>query len=91
MPKEVNDAINEFVQRRNSVQFVNWCPTGSRSELTVQRPTCVPGTELKPCDRALCMLINSTVLEHSFNSLMTEFAMLHSRRAFVHWYVGEGM
>ena len=28
MPKEVNDAINEFNQRPNSVQFVNWCPTG---------------------------------------------------------------
>ena len=22
---------------------------------------------------------------------MTKFSMLHSRRAFVHWYVGEGM
>jgi len=90
LPKEVNDAINE-IKSNTSVQFVDWCPTGFKVGINSSRPTCVPGTELKPCDRALCMLSNSTVLEQSFNSLMTKFAMLHSRRAFVHWYVGEGM
>lgn len=36
-------------------------------------------------------LHNSTVLLPSINRLVGEFNHLYQRRAFVHWFVGEGM
>ena len=41
--------------------------------------------------RALCMLSNTTAIAEAWSRLDHKFDLLYSKRAFVHWYVGEGM
>ena len=51
----------------------------------------VPGGDLAKVDRAVCMLANTTAIRRAWNRLDRKFDMMYARRAFVHWYVGEGM
>ncbi|KAG9074240.1 Tubulin alpha-1A chain [Ceratobasidium sp. UAMH 11750] len=41
--------------------------------------------------RRLCMLSNTTAISSAWIRLNKKFDLLYSKRAFVHWYVGEGM
>jgi tubulin alpha len=41
--------------------------------------------------RAVCMISNSTAIAEVFSRIDHKFDLMYSKRAFVHWYVGEGM
>ena len=41
--------------------------------------------------RAVCMISNSTAIAEVFARLDHKFDLMYAKRAFVHWYVGEGM
>ena len=41
--------------------------------------------------RSLCMLSNSTSIASVFSSVDYKFDMMYAKRAFVHWYAGDGM
>lgn len=41
--------------------------------------------------RAVCMLSNTTAIGEAWARLDHKFDLLYSKRAFVHWFVGEGM
>ena len=51
----------------------------------------VPSGDLAKVQRALCMLSNTTAIVSAWSNLNHKFDLLYSKRAFVHWYVGEGM
>jgi len=38
-----------------------------------------------------CMLSNTTAIAQAWSALSHKFDLMYSKRAFVHWYVGEGM
>lgn len=38
-----------------------------------------------------CMLSNTTAIAEAWSALSSKFDLMYSKRAFVHWYVGEGM
>jgi tubulin alpha len=38
-----------------------------------------------------CMLSNTTAIAEAWSTLCHKFDIMISKRAFVHWYVGEGM
>ena len=38
-----------------------------------------------------CMLSNTTAIAEAWSALSNKFDLMYSKRAFVHWYVGEGM
>merc|ERR1712019_314925 len=40
---------------------------------------------------ACCMISNSTAIAEVFSRIDHKFDLMYSKRAFVHWYVGEGM
>ena len=42
-------------------------------------------------DRAVCMLSNTTAVAEAWARLDHKFDLMYAKRAFVHWYVGEGM
>ncbi len=90
VPKDVNAAI-AAVKAQKSVQFVDWCPTGFKVGINYQPPTAVPGGELGKVPRAVCMLSNTTAIAEAWARLDHKFDLMYSKRAFVHWYVGEGM
>lgn len=41
--------------------------------------------------RAVCMLGNTTAISEAWARLNVKFDLLYSKRAYVHWYLGEGM
>lgn len=38
-----------------------------------------------------CMISNTTAIAEAWSALSHKFDLMYSKRAFVHWYVGEGM
>jgi len=46
---------------------------------------------MAPVPRAVCMLSNTTAIAEAWARLDHKFDLLYTKRAFVHWYVGEGM
>uniref|UniRef100_A0A915DP71 Tubulin alpha chain n=1 Tax=Ditylenchus dipsaci TaxID=166011 RepID=A0A915DP71_9BILA len=71
--------------------FVDWCPTGFKVGINYQPPTVVPGGDLAKVPRAVCMLSNTTAIAEAWARLDHKFDLMYAKRAFVHWYVGEGM
>jgi tubulin alpha len=89
-PNGVNSAIQSIKSSR-SVKFVDWCPTGFKVDINSQPMLAVPRSELAKVLRCCCMLANSTAIGTAFVRLDHKFDLMYSKRAFVHWYVGEGM
>ena len=88
--KEANAAITA-VKTKGNIQFVDWSPTGFKVGLNYQTPVVVPGGDIAKTTRALCMLSNTTGIVEAWSRLNHKFDLMYSKRAFVHWYVGEGM
>ena len=59
--------------------------------INYQPPTAVPGGDLARVQRAVCMLSNTTAIAEAWARLDHKFDLMYAKRAFVHWYVGEGM
>ena len=71
--------------------FDNRCPTGFKCGINYQPPTVVPGGDLAKVQRAVCMISNNTAVAEVFSRIDHKFDLMYAKRAFVHWYVGEGM
>jgi len=90
VPKDVNAAV-ATIKTKRTIQFVDWCPTGFKCGINYQPPTVVPGGDLAKVMRAVCMISNSTAIAEVFSRLDHKFDLMYTKRAFVHWFVGEGM
>jgi tubulin alpha len=90
VPKDANSAINSIKNKR-TIQFVDWCPTGFKCGINYQPPTYIPGGDLAKVNRAVCMLSNTTAIAEVFARIDHKFDLMYAKRAFVHWYVSEGM
>ncbi|KAK8595855.1 hypothetical protein V6N13_000540 [Hibiscus sabdariffa] len=92
VPKDVNAAVaTNTIKTKRTVQCVDWCPTGFKCGINYQPPTVVPGGDLAKVQRAVCMISNNTAVAEVFARIDHKFDLMYSKRAFVHWYVGEGM
>lgn len=89
-PKDVNSATSAIKMQRG-VQFVDWCPTGFKVGINHQPPMAVPRSDLASVRRALCMMSNTTAIAEAWGRLNRKFDLMHAKRAFVHWYTGEGL
>jgi tubulin alpha len=90
VPKDVNAAVANIKTKR-TIQFVDWCPTGFKCGINYQPPTQVPDGDLAKVSRACAMISNSTAIAEVFARIDHKFDLMYAKRAFVHWYVGEGM
>jgi len=90
VPKDVNAAV-ATIKTKRTIQFVDWSPTGFKCGINYQPPTVVPGGDLAKVMRAVCMISNTTAIAEVFSRIDHKFDLMYSKRAFVHWYVGEGM
>jgi len=89
-PKEVTAAVGGVKAKRN-VQFVDWSPCGFKCGMNAQAPMSVPGSAMAEVKRAVCMISNSSSIAQTFSRINLKFDVMYAKRAFVHWYVGEGM
>merc|ERR1712233_243924 len=90
VPKDVNAAIGT-VKTKRTIRFVDWCPTGFKVGINYQPPTVVPGGDLAKVQRSVLMISNTTAIAEVMGRMDHKFDLMYAKRAFVHWYVGEGM
>jgi len=89
-PSDVNLAIGDM-KGKSHVQFVDWSPTGFKCGINNQVVTVPPGSILSATEKSLVLIANTTAVVDVFNRMDQKFDMMFTKRAFVHWYVGEGM
>ncbi|KCZ80031.1 tubulin alpha chain [Anncaliia algerae PRA339] len=89
-PKDVNNICTQ-IKSKKSHMFVEWCPTGFKIGMNSRKPTTLDDDDMAPVSRAVCLLSNTTAIREPWNNLNSKFDLMFSKRAFVHWYVGEGM
>ncbi|KAK5969927.1 tubulin alpha chain, partial [Trichostrongylus colubriformis] len=78
--------------RNWSITYINYrSPTGFKVGINYQPPTAVPGADLGKQTRSVCMISNTSAIAEAWARLDHKFDLMYSKRAFVHWYVGEGM
>ncbi|KAL2820986.1 Tubulin/FtsZ, GTPase domain-containing protein [Aspergillus cavernicola] len=90
VPHDCNRAV-AHVKTKASFNLVEWCSTGFKLGINYQKPMSVPDSTLARVDRSVSMLSNSTAISEAWARLNHKFDLMYSKRAFVHWYVGEGM
>ena len=90
VPKDVNAAV-ATIKTKRTIQFVDWCPTGFKCGINYQAPQHVPGGDVAAVKRAVCMVANTTAIAEALSRIDHKFDLMYAKRAFVHWYVGEGM
>lgn len=80
--KEVDEQMLN-IQNKNSPYFVEWIPNN------VKTAVCdVPPVGLK---MSATFIGNSTAIQEMFRRISEQFKTMFSRKAFLHWYTGEGM
>lgn len=87
--KEVNTALQAI--KGSKIPFVDWCPTGFKVGVNYQPPTVVPGSGLSKVNLSLCAISNSTSIAEVWSRVNYKFDLMFAKRAFAHWYLGEGM
>ncbi|KAL0325870.1 UNVERIFIED_CONTAM: Tubulin beta-1 chain [Sesamum radiatum] len=80
--KEVDEQMLN-VQNKNSSYFVEWIPNNVKSSVCD-----IPPTGLK---MASTFVGNSTSIQEMFRRVSEQFTAMFRRKAFLHWYTGEGM
>jgi tubulin alpha len=90
VPQDINAAIGT-IKSKKTIKFVDWCPTGFKVGINHCPPTTVPGGDLAKVARSVLMISNTTAIGKVIDRMNTKFDAMFSKRAFVHWYIGEGM
>lgn len=90
MSKDVTAAVAKLKTHR-TIRFVDWCPTGFKIGISNEPPAYIQDGDLARVVRSVCVLSNTTAISDAWTRLDHKFDLLYSKRAFVHWYVGEGM
>merc|ERR1712241_1237042 len=89
--KEANSTV-QWLKQNNKVSFVEWCPTGFKIGLNNTPAASVAGDKMAENKRNVTMIGNNVAVSRVFTERINKkYDMMYSQRAFVHWYVGEGM
>jgi len=80
--KEVEDQMMS-IKSKNSSSFVEWIPNNIKTSVCD-----IPPQGLK---MAATFIGNSTSIQVLFRRIDDQFSVMFKRKAFLHWYTGEGM
>ncbi|OMO71500.1 Tubulin [Corchorus capsularis] len=80
--KEVDEQILQ-VQNKNFSYFVEWIPNNVKSSVCDIPP--------QGLSMASTFIGNSTSIQEMFRRVSEQFTAMFRRKAFLHWYTGEGM
>jgi len=79
---EVDDEIAK-IQQKMSDDFVTWIPNNIKSSIIEIPP--------EGSDFSATFVANTTAIKGVFQRISAQFAKMYKRKAFLHWYKGEGM
>lgn len=81
-PKEVDVAMADIQQQKRHM-FVNWIPNNCKSAIC--------DVPLVDTTLSATFLANNSSTAHTFTRLLKQFDALRDKKAFLHWYLSEGM
>ena len=58
--------------------------------MNYEPPCAVKNSDQAEVTRAACMLLNTSGITEKFNMINRKFDLVYAKRAFVHWFVGQG-
>jgi tubulin alpha len=89
--KEANATV-QWLKNNKKLAFVEWCPTGFKIGLNDIPPAVLEEDDIAPAPLSAVMMGNNTGISRLFTDRISrKYDLMYSQRAFVHWYVGEGM
>merc|ERR1712134_27945 len=89
--KEANATV-QWLKQNNKISFVEWCPTGFKIGLNEVPAALVENDITAKAKRNVCMIGNNVAVCRVFTErINAKYDLMYAQRAFVHWYVGEGM
>jgi tubulin beta len=80
--KEVDEQMLN-VQNKNSAYFVEWIPNNIKTSICDIAP--------RGLKMSTTFIGNSTSIQEMFKRVSEQFTLMFRRKAFLHWYTGEGM
>eukprot|EP01059_Diplonema_ambulator_P006967 TRINITY_DN16538_c0_g1_i1.p1 TRINITY_DN16538_c0_g1~~TRINITY_DN16538_c0_g1_i1.p1 ORF type:complete len:462 (+),score=48.94 TRINITY_DN16538_c0_g1_i1:44-1387(+) len=89
-PKDVYTSVSiaKSCKRR---RFVDWVPTGFKAGVISTHPKVASGSPFSPGNRSLSMFASTLAAGSIFSRIGRRYDQLFSKRAFIHWFVGEGL
>jgi tubulin beta len=84
--KEVDEAMKKLQNKQGAESggdFVEWIPNNIKSSVISEAPV--------TSDQSATFMANTTALKGIYQRLATQFGAMYKRKAFLHWYKGEGM
>jgi len=89
--KKANATV-QWLKEQKKVSFVEWCPTGFKVGLNERPAAQLEDDETAEFKNNVVMIGNNTAVSRIFSERISgKYDLMYSQRAFVHWYVGEGM
>merc|ERR1712124_216019 len=83
--KAVDEEMQK-IQSKNSSYFVEWIPNNIKSSVCN-----VPAKGAYSQDISATFIGNTTAIQSVFRRIADRFSAMFRRKAFLHWYTGEGM
>jgi len=80
--KEVDEQMLNMV-KKNSPYFVEWIPNNLKASICDIPP---PGMQMSSV-----FVGNSTAIQEAWKRIADQFTLMFRRKAYLHWYTGEGM
>merc|ERR1711994_119098 len=77
------DSEIEALQTKQTDDFVEWIPNNVKTSIVVTPP--------RDIKMSATFVANTPALKGIFQRLATQFGAMYRRKAFLHWYKGEGM
>jgi len=83
IPSQEVDNIVKNIQEKMAEDFVNWIPNNIKASIINVPPEDTPLSST--------FVANTTAIKGVFQRISSAFARMYKRKAFLHWYKGEGM
>jgi len=91
LPNEVNRTV-QWLRDHKKVTLVEWCPTGFKIGLNDTPAAILESDDIAGFSKNAVMIANNTGISRVFTKRVSQkFDLMYSQRAFVHWFVGEGL
>jgi len=81
----------DHIRKCNEIKFTDYSPSGIKCGVCEQKPLKQGGSKFQAPIRSALNIMNSTTYNRLFRAIGDKFDKIYAKRAFVHWYVGEGM
>lgn len=89
--KEANQSV-QWLKHGKKVSFVEWCPTGFKVNMMNDSPSELLEDDLSMPQNNVFMVGNNTGIIRLFSERISKkYDLMYSERAFVHWFIAEGM